>query len=76
MATSIPAREVRPGDVIELPTRRGELFVVATVRAGDEVGTVRLSVGRHSSVRGESSVAGVSTLVVRANQEIRRHGGG
>ena len=76
MVQTVTAGDVRPGDVVELRTRPGELFIVSKVRAGDDDATVRLSVGRYTSPLGESSGAGVSTFVVSRSEQIRRHGGG
>lgn len=52
MAQTITADDVRPGDVVELLARPGELLVVSRVRPGDEDETVRLSVGRYTSPLG------------------------
>ena len=75
MAQTLTAERLQPGDVVELPFRPGELFIVSRVRPGNDDATVRLSVGRYTSLRGASSSAGISTFVVSRTQSVRRHGG-
>ena len=62
MAQTITADDVRPGDVVELLARPGELLVVSRVRPGNDDETVRLSVGRYTSPWDESSRAGCRHL--------------